>query len=339
MTAELETIKREYTLKITAATSTQEIEALAYNLQAKKNGVFTNLFRHLASLPDTARAQQGAELNTLKRELQQQLTAKTNQLKQNQQASSWLDITLPTDYVLPNQYERGSLHPLTQTIREISQIFKQLGFLRRRYRETETDFYAFEGLNMPVDHPARAEWETWYLKSGFVVTPHTSSGQLREMARGALPIRMINISRCGRPQEDVTHIPTLNQFEGLLVDKKTSLTELKGVLTYFVHSFFGPESKIRLRPYNFRFTEPSFEIDISCQVCGGQGCRVCKSGWLELGGAGMVHPQVLTNAKINPTEYKGFAFGWGVERVYMMKAGITDIRTLYENELRFLKAT
>jgi phenylalanyl-tRNA synthetase alpha chain len=178
-----------------------------------------------------------------------------------------------------------------------------------------------------------------------VLTPHTSSGQAREMQKGKLPIRMINISKCYRRQIDVTHVPMFHQFEGLMIDRRVSVTHLKGVLDHFAQSFFGPGRVTRLRPYHFRFTEPSFEIDISCGLCGGTGmqgsqkCRLCKEGWLELGGAGMTHPNVLKAGGLDPEEWSGFAFGWGVERTMMMKDGIRldDIRHLYRNDLRFLE--
>jgi phenylalanyl-tRNA synthetase alpha chain len=179
-----------------------------------------------------------------------------------------------------------------------------------------------------------------------VLTPHTSNAQVRELQRGAFPVRMISIGKTYRRQSDVTHAPMSHQFEGLYVDKGVAITHLRGVLDYFAKSFFGPDRKTRLRPFHFRFTEPSFEIDISCGVCGGTGlgadrqkCRVCKRGWLELGGAGMVHPNVLKAGGVDPKKYSGFAFGWGVERTYMMKEGmrLDDIRLLYKNDIRFLK--
>jgi phenylalanyl-tRNA synthetase alpha chain len=205
---------------------------------------------------------------------------------------------------------------------------------------------------MPANHPARDEWETFFIdykdKKGrrMVLTPHTSNGQVREMEKGKLPIRMINIAKCYRRQIDVSHTPMFHQFEGLYVDKNVSIGHLKGVLDYFVKQFFGPERKARIRPFHFQFTEPSFEVDVSCGICmgtgklqNGQPCRLCKSGWLELGGAGMVHPAVLKNGGVDTTKYNGFAFGWGVERTYMMKAGtrLDDIRLLYSNDVRFLE--
>jgi phenylalanyl-tRNA synthetase alpha chain len=251
----------------------------------------------------------------------------------------------------------GHLHIVTQAIEEITRIFERISFIRVRHPEVDWDWYAFSSLNMPPDHPARDEWETFFIDyhrkasasrpglERIVLTPHTSNGQVREMEKGKLPIRMINIAKCYRRQIDVSHTPMFHQFEGLYVDKNVSIGHLKGVLDYFVKQFFGPQRKARIRPFHFQFTEPSFEVDVTCGIClgkarlpNGQGCKLCKSGWLELGGAGMVHPAVLANGKI-PKEYNGFAFGWGVERTYMMKAGtrLDDIRLLYSNDVRFLE--
>jgi phenylalanyl-tRNA synthetase alpha chain len=247
----------------------------------------------------------------------------------------------------------GHLHPVTQAISEITDIFEKVGFVRVRYPEVDWDWYPFESLNMPKTHPARDEWETFFIDSKehkvlgkMVLTPHTSNGQVREMERlKTPPIRMINIAKCYRRQSDVSHTPMFHQFEGLVVDKGISVVHLKGTIDYFVKQFFGPKRRSRLRPYHFQFTEPSFEVDVTCDIClgkavlpSGQPCRLCKEGWLELGGAGMVHPNVLRNGRIDPSEYTGFAFGWGVERTYMMKSGIKidDLRLLYNNDIRFL---
>ncbi len=261
--------------------------------------------------------------------------------------TEWMDLSAPGQ-----RPPEGHIHLVTDAIAEITEIFGRLGFTRERYPEVEWDWYAFESLNMPKDHPARDEWETFFMdapndaKLGkMVLTPHTSSGQVREMRKGKLPIRMINISKCYRRQSDVTHVPMFHQFEGLLIDKDVSITHLKGTLDFFARAFFGPDRKTRLRPYHFRFTEPSFEIDISCGICNGTGrngaekCRVCKDGWLELGGAGMTHPNVLKAGGIDPEKWSGFAFGWGVERTMMMKEGvrIDDLRVLYRNDVRFLE--
>jgi phenylalanyl-tRNA synthetase alpha chain len=263
----------------------------------------------------------------------------------------WLDITLP-----PQPLTAGHLHPTTQAIEEIADIFKQLGFSRSHHPEVDWDYYAFESLNMPKDHPARDEWETFFVanekgevqtgeKGKVVLTPHTSNGQVREMERGQLPIRMISIGRTYRRQISARHLPMFHQFEGLMIDEQVSITDLQGVCDFFVKKYFGENRRTRLRPFHFRFTEPSFELDISCGICDGTGragegkCKVCKGGWLELGGAGMVHPNVLKAGGLNPKKVQGFAFGWGIERTAMMRAGVNidDIRIFYRNDLRFLK--
>ena len=240
---------------------------------------------------------------------------------------------------------QGSTHLLTKAIEEIQDIFDKLGFARRRYPEVETDWYYAEGLNIPRDHPARDDQETFYITDNVVLTAHTSNGQLREMEfKKTPPIKMINIGKTYRRQTDATHNPMFHQFEGLVVDKNINITNLIGVTDFFAKSYFGEERTTRLRPHHFQFTEPSFEIDISCGNCLGKGytdagkCKICKQGWLELGGAGMVHPNVLRNGGIDPEKYSGFAFGWGVERVLMMKSGLNlpDLRMLYGDDLRFL---
>lgn len=270
------------------------------------------------------------------------LEAITNHNATKQQDTQWFDWSIPG--TSPNI---GHSHLITQAIDEIESIFSHLGFVRRRYPEIETDWYYAEGLNIPKDHPARDDQETFYVSDSVVLTAHTSNGQLREMEyMKEPPIKMINIGKTYRRQASNTHSPMFHQFEGLLIDSDISITHLIGVSDYFVKQYFGPEHKIRLRPHHFQFTEPSFEVDISCHLCNGSGqvhgakCKVCKSGWLELGGAGMVHPSVLKNGGIDPTKYSGFAFGWGVERVIMMKHAVTDnLRQLYTTDVRFLSQT
>jgi phenylalanyl-tRNA synthetase alpha chain len=284
----------------------------------------------------------GVKFNSFKLELESSLNNRRQELSHKE--VTYIDRFYKT---LPGKKPQiGHLHVTTQAVREIVEIFRPLGFTRVCYPEIDWDFYAFEALNMPETHPARDEWETFFVDADshpelgkMVITPHTSNGQIREMLKGQLPIRMLNISRCGRRQSDLTHNPTFYQFEGLVVDKGINITHLKGVLDYFAKNFFGPDRVTRLRPYDFRFTEPSFEVDISCGLCHGEGCKLCKGGWLELGGAGMVHPNVLKACNVNSEEYTGFAFGWGVERTYMMKTGtkIDDIRLLLSNDLRFLE--
>ena len=245
------------------------------------------------------------------------------------------------------------MHPISQAMEEVTHIFEQIGFTRVRYPEVDWDYYVFEALNMPPDHPARDVWETFFIDAPIhkkfgkmVLTTHTSNGQVREMERlKTPPIRMINIGRCYRRQQDATHTQMFHQFEGLVVDKGINIQHLKGTLDYFAQQFYGPGTKSRIRPFHFQFTEPSFEVDFSCHICGGTGkvngekCKFCKSGWHEVGGAGMVHPNVLKYGGIDPDVYTGFAFGWGVERTYTLKQGlnIDDIRLLYSGDLRFLE--
>jgi phenylalanyl-tRNA synthetase alpha chain len=334
MKQDTEQLRKSALKKISAAKNMDQLNAIRREYLSKKSGEITKLIKKLPNLGPEERRAAGQALNTAKSEIETALAERRYQLSTISNQQLFFDPTEPATPV-----PQGHLHLITQAIGEISTIFERLGFVRRRYPEIETDWYAFESLNMPPDHPARDEWETFFVSANTVVTPHTSSGQVREMKRQKPPIRMINISRCGRRQIDVSHVPTFYQFEGLLIDKDVAITHLKGVLTHFAKRFFGEKREIRLRPYDFRFTEPSFEIDINCGLCQGKGCRYCKAGWAELGGAGMVHPTVLRNGGIDPREYSGFAFGWGVERTYLMKSGINipDIRMIYENDLRFLE--
>jgi phenylalanyl-tRNA synthetase alpha chain len=312
---------------------------------------FSTLLKGLGELPAEERKNAGQRSNEIKRAIEAAVAARKTELSSAAAGaladSDWIDTTVPG--VRPPE---GHLHLTTQAIGEITKIFRRLGFTRVRHPEVDWDWYAFESLNMPGDHPARDEWETFFMDAPInakfgkmVLTPHTTSGDVREMEKKRLPIRMINISKTYRRQIDVSHVPMFHQFEGLLVDRDVSVTHLKGVLDYFAKAFFGPDRKTRLRPFHFRFTEPSFEIDISCGICRGTGrtddgtkCRLCKDGWLELGGAGMLHPNVLKAGKIDPEEWGALAFGWGVERTMMMKSGvrIDDIRELYKNDFRFL---
>ncbi len=307
-----------------------------------KKGVVTNLIKSIKKVPAEKRPALGKIINQTKKEIEALFQKKKKQII-NQQTEEFFDFTSPSIGI-----KNGHLHLVTQAIAEITTIFERIGFTRVRYPEIDWEWYSFSALNMPVDSPARDDFETFYLDlpphsryGKILLSPHTSSGQVREMERlnHTPPIRMINIAKCYRPNWDVSHTPMFHQFEGLVVDKGINITHLKGTFDYFVKEFFSHERKIRLRPFHFQFTEPSFEVDIICDICLGKGCRLCKEGWLELGGAGMVHPNVLKAGKINPNIYTGYAFGWGIERTYMMKEGLKldDIRILYENDLRFLE--
>jgi len=337
----LKNIKKGLEDKLKSVSTEQDIVSIQLEYLGKK-GILREIFSKVLELPEEQRKQQGEKINNLKKEIEELITQYKDKIKGNKSLEySDLYNSLPG-----KKPEIGHTHIISQAINEIIDIFKPLGFTRVRYPEIDWEYFAFEALNMPETHPARDEWETFFIESPadkkygrMVITPHTSNGQIREMLKGNLPIRMLNISRCGRKQIDNSHVPSFYQFEGLVVDKGISTTHLIGVLDYFAKNFFGPDRKIRLRPYDFRFTEPSFEVDIDCGMCHGKGCKLCKDGWLELGGAGMVHPDVLKAGGINPEEYTGFAFGWGVERTYMMKSGtkIDDIRYLFANDLRFLE--
>ncbi len=306
-----------------------------------KRGILASLFAELKTKSVVSKKELGFEINTLKKRIELMLAEMEQELQNTAPSRSKLLESIPGI-----QPEIGHLHITSKAIREIVEVFKPLGFARARYPEIEWEYYAFEALNVPSSHPARDEWETFFLDSPksnkygkMVITPHTSSGQVREMLKTNPPIKMLNIARCGRRQEDLRHLPTFFQFEGMLVDKDISIKHLVGVVEYFVHNFFSKDRQVRFRPYDFRFTEPSFEIDISCGICAGAGCKFCKEGWVELGGAGMIHPNVLKAGGIDPEKYTGFAFGWGVERTYMMKSNtnIDDIRILFKNDLRFLE--
>jgi phenylalanyl-tRNA synthetase alpha chain len=330
----LKQIKQAAQKAVDQAETTEQVSQLRVEYLGRKGQV--NQF--VSQIPREDLRQVGRSIQTLKQELETMLVAREEELLAK--SSPALDVTVPGERPVS-----GHLHLVTQAIEEIEDIFSRLGFVRRRYNEVELDWYAAEGLNIPPEHPARDDQETFYLTDSIVLTAHTSNGQLREMERvGKPPIKMINIGKTYRRQADVSHTPMFHQFEGLVIDEGINLTHLVGVLNFFAQHYFGELRRIRLRPHHFQFTEPSFEVDISCDICEGTGrlksgpCRLCKAGWLELGGAGMVHPQVMKNGKINSKKYTGFAFGWGVERVLMMKSGlrIRDLRQLYVPDYRFL---
>ncbi len=350
MKEHLERLQTEATAVLRAAKDAAELEAAEIKYLGRK-GEMAALMQGMAGLSSHERPAMGQLANEVKVAIERALAERRKELESEKlgklATEEWIDLTAPG-----TRPTKGHLHLVTDAVSAITDIFAKIGFTRVRYPEVEWDWYAFEALNMPKDHPARDEWETFFMdapehpKLGkMVLTPHTSSGQVREMQKGKLPIRMINISKTYRRQSDVTHVPMFHQFEGLMIDTHVSVTHLKGVLDHFAREFFGPTRVTRLRPFHFRFTEPSFEIDISCDLCGGTGkigegkCRVCKEGWLELGGAGMVHPNVLKAGGVDPEKWSGFAFGWGVERTMMMREGvkIDDIRRLYKNDFRFLQ--
>jgi len=337
----IQNLKNQAISSILEAKDKKELENLRIHFLGRK-GEISQLIKKLPKLEAEERKEFGSLLNDAKMAVEEAIQNQSSVISHQSSVmdKDWLDVTAPGEKI-----SYGHLHLLTQAIREISTVFEKIGFIRVSYPEVEWEWYAFEALNMPQTHPARDDYESFFIEAKpspkygqMVITPHTSSGQIREMQRNKPPIRMINIGRCGRPNWDTTHVPTFHQFEGLVIDEGINITHLKGVFDYFAKNFFGPERKIRLRPFHFQFTEPSFEVDINCPLCMGKGCKVCKSGWHELGGSGMVHPQVLKNGGIDPKKYSGYAFGWGVERAYLMKSGLNldDVRLLYEPDLRFI---
>jgi phenylalanyl-tRNA synthetase alpha chain len=334
-----------YKEEIEKATSEVILENLRIKYLGRK-GIINKLFEEIKTLPKEKRREKGQKINEIKKEIETLIDRKKKELKKIKK-EEFFDSTLPG-----KSYPKGSLHPLTYVIEEIVNIFQKIGFIRVSYPEVEWEYFSFEALNMPKGHPARDDFETFFIEAKehqkfgkMILSPHTSSGQNREMQRVKPPIRMINIAKTYRPNWDATHTPMFHQFEGLCIDKDINITHLKGTIDYFVKEFFGKERTIRLRPAHFQFTEPSFEIDVSCGICLGKGevdgkkCRVCKSGWLELAGAGMVHPNVLKMGGIDPKVYTGWAFGFGPERCMMMREEmkIDDIRILYNGDIRFLE--
>lgn len=342
MEEELISIKNSAIPLILDAKEEKELEELKLQFLGR-NGKLTLALKEITKVPPEKRKEFGMLANEVKEALEEaiQNQAKTLKGSVKEKIREKIDVTNPG--IKP---PLGHLHLVTQAIDEITDIFEKIGFERVRYPEVEWDWYSFEALNFPKNHPARDDWETFFIKEKvhpkygpMILTPHTSSGQIREMQRRKPPIRMLNIAKTYRRQSDISHVPMFHQFEGLVIDKGIAITHLKGTLDYFVKSFFGENRKSRIRPYHFQFTEPSFEVDVSCGVCNGKGCKVCKSGWLELGGAGMVHPNVLKAGGIDPQEYTGFAFGFGPERCMMMKEGLEldDLRLIYSNKLEFLE--
>lgn len=313
-----------------------------------RNGFINEFFTKIGNIPDNDKKEYGMKLNELKSTILKLLGNTKEIILQAQEKKETIDVTLPG-----KKYPQGSLHLDSIAIEEICRIFEKIGFIRVSYPEVEWEYFAFDALNMPKNHPARDDFETLFIDAPenkqygkMILTPHTSSGQIREMLKVKTPpIRMLNIAKTYRPNWDVTHTPMFHQFEGLCVDKDINITHLKGTIDYFAKEFFGQNREIRLRPFHFQFTEPSFEIDVTCGLCLGKGkinnskCKVCKSGWLELGGSGMVHPNVLKSGGIDPDIYSGWAFGFGIERPMMMKEGmkLDDLRIVYSSDIRFLE--
>ena len=303
-----------------------------------KKGELTAVLRGMGALSAEERPIIGQVANEVRAEIESALSSATQILKekelQKKLVEEKIDVTMPAADI-----KVGKLHPLTQIQRRIEEIFIGMGFSVAEGPEVELDYYNFQALNIPENHPARDTQDTFYITENILLRSQTSPVQVRTMEKQKPPIRIISPGRVYRSDAvDATHSPLFHQVEGLVVDKGITMGDLKGMLETFAKTLFGGETRLRFRPHHFPFTEPSAEVDVSCFVCGGKGCRVCKNeGWIEILGAGMVHPFVLENCGIDPNVYSGFAFGMGVERIAMKHYGIDDMRLLYENDTRFLE--
>lgn len=312
-----------------------DIEALRVRYLGKK-GELTAVLRGMGKLSAEERPLIGQLANEVRADIEAAIEERRQEMQER-----LLELKLKKeriDVTLPAEGEMGHIHPLTMTQRELEDIFIGLGFSIVEGPEVELDYYNFQALNIPENHPARDTQDTFYITDNILLRSQTSPVQVRTMEKQKPPIRIISPGRVYRSDAvDATHSPLFHQLEGLVVDKGISMGDLKGVLELFAKQTFGEETRIRFRPHHFPFTEPSAEVDVSCFACGGKGCRICKGeGWIEILGAGMVHPNVLRNCGIDPDVYSGFAFGFGIERIAMLKYHIDDMRLLYENDTRFL---
>lgn len=313
------------------ASGLAEVEALSTRYLGRK-GELTTFLRNISKMDIGERPAAGKNANLLKVKLDGAFKAVMDRLSDGDGDETFVDVTLPGRPV-----SRGTLHPVTQVTQEISDVFLRLGFDIVEGPEVETEYYNFEALNIPKYHPARDMQDTFYVSDSILLRTHTSPNQPRVMERVEPPVRMIAPGKVYRCDSDLTHTPMFHQVEGLMVDKNISFGDLKGTLTTFIHEIFDADTSLRFRPSFFPFTEPSAEVDIRCVMCKGKGCRICsKTGWLEVLGAGMVHPAVFENVGYDTDVYTGFAFGMGIERIAMLKYGIDDLRKFFENDMRFL---
>lgn len=331
----IENLKRQSEQELINLLTEPEI----YQLKSRylgRNGSVTSLIKLLRDIPAEQRAAAGALINTFKHELEARIEAALQnartEVKNRLISEHAVDVTLPG-----RKLPLGNRHPITIIADRIIEIFTSLGFTIVEGPEAELDFYNFEALNIPQDHPARDMHDTFYLSKDTLLRTHTSPVQIRTMQLSNPPISIICPGKVYRCDSDISHTPMFHQVEGLMVDEDISFGDLKGILNTFVHQIFDADTRLRFRPSFFPFTEPSAEVDIQCVMCRGKGCRVCgDSGWLEILGSGMVHPQVFRNVGYDPEKYTGFAFGLGVERIAMLKYGINDIRLFFDNDYRFL---
>ncbi|MFO8048135.1 MAG: phenylalanine--tRNA ligase subunit alpha [Desulfosudaceae bacterium] len=332
MKPSIDEIKQEALAAVQAAEDAETLEALAVKYLGRK-GAVTLFLRRIAELPEKERPIAGQKANAVKQEIQKAMDAARARLEQDRASVRRIDVSLPG-----RPADRGTLHPITRISLEICDIFTKMGFAVVEGPEIETDYYNFEALNIPPHHPARDMQDTFYISDNTVLRTHTSPTQPRVMEKQDPPVRIVAPGKVYRCDSDVTHTPMFHQVEGLLVDRAVSFGDLKGTLTAFIHRIFDRDTSLRFRPSYFPFTEPSAEVDIRCVACKGKGCRICShTGWLEILGAGMVHPAVFENIGYDTSVYSGFAFGMGVERIAMLKYNINDTRLFFENDIRFLR--
>ncbi|MCL2352228.1 MAG: phenylalanine--tRNA ligase subunit alpha [Firmicutes bacterium] len=336
MKEELIAIREKADESLASALTPEAVEELRVSLLGKK-GELTRILKSLGGLGPEERPAMGQLANEVRLHIEARLDAARRALLSKERAARLaeerIDVTAPGT---PRQM--GCRHPMTIVIDELKELFIGMGFEIAEGPEVELDYYNFEALNIPANHPAKDEQDTFYADGGLVLRTQTSSVQIRVMEKKKPPIKIVAPGKCYRSDAvDATHSPVFHQIEGLVVDRDITMGDLKGSLDLFAKQLFGEDTRTRFRPHHFPFTEPSAEMDVSCFVCGGKGCRVCKdSGWVELGGCGMVHPNVLRMQNIDPEEYTGWAFGFGLERMAMARFGISDMRLMFENDVRFL---
>lgn len=335
-TTKLDTIKTDALAAFKAAPSSKDL----YDLKVQylgKSGSLTEIMKEMASLPKEEKPLFGKKVNEVKQLLEQAYTEAEEALKKKEiagkMAAEELDMTLPA-----LTRTKGTQHPVHIVTEEIFSVMARLGYSIRTGPLIEKDYYNFEALNIPADHPARDMQDTFYIDKTHVLRTHTSPIQIHSLETEKLPLRVIGTGPVFRSDSDISHLPNFHQIEALCVDEKVSMADLKGTISFFVREFFGPGLKTRFRPSFFPFTEPSAEVDCSCPICKGKGCSLCKqSGWIEIGGCGLVNPKVFQAAKIEYPKWQGFAFGFGIERMAIIKYGIEDIRLFPENDVRFLR--
>ncbi|AOY60631.1 phenylalanine--tRNA ligase subunit alpha [Desulfococcus sp.] len=333
MEKNIENIKAEALAELQDALDPDGVKSISVRYLGRK-GIITRYLRNISNLPAAERPFAGKRANEVKNELDAAFKDALGKLASDARGTDErIDVSLPG-----RTPPRGFLHPLTQITRDICDIFTRMGFNIAEGPEVESDYYNFEALNIPKNHPARDMQDTFYVSDAIVLRTQTSPMQVRTMEKQKPPVRIISPGKVYRCDSDLTHTPMFSQVEGLLVDENVSFGDLKGTLTAFVHQMFDAKTALRFRPSFFPFTEPSAEVDILCVMCRGKGCRVCsQTGWLEVLGSGMVHPAVFENVGYDTRRYSGFAFGMGVERIAMLKYGIDDLRKFFDNDFRFLR--